>query len=133
MVATAKFGEGEEVREERVEDAGVESAGGEPSRENSQIEVQLCCAVGPPGCSILHCGTSTCNNKSNIQKVMKARRDNREIPSGYTLYQRSQYEQCKEQAGILRGYCCNGHVAVLRESTASASTAREREREHSKG
>ena len=36
VVATAKFGEGEEVREERVEDAGVESAGGEPSRENSQ-------------------------------------------------------------------------------------------------
>ena len=36
IVATAKFGEGEEEREERVEDAGVQSAGGEPSRENSQ-------------------------------------------------------------------------------------------------
>ena len=36
MVATTKLGEGEEVRVERVEDAGVESAGGEPSRENSQ-------------------------------------------------------------------------------------------------
>ena len=35
MVATTKLGEVEEVREERVE-AGVESAGGEPSRENSQ-------------------------------------------------------------------------------------------------
>ena len=31
MVATTKLGEGEEVRVERVE-----SAGGEPSRENSQ-------------------------------------------------------------------------------------------------
>ena len=36
MVATEKFGEGEEVREERVEDAGVERAVGEPNRENSQ-------------------------------------------------------------------------------------------------
>ena len=36
MVATAKFGEGEEVRGGRLEDARVESAGGEPSRENSQ-------------------------------------------------------------------------------------------------
>ena len=36
VVATTKLGEGEEVREERVEDARVESAGGEPSRENSQ-------------------------------------------------------------------------------------------------
>ena len=38
MVATAKLGEGEEMREKRVEDAGVESAGDEPSRsrENSQ-------------------------------------------------------------------------------------------------
>ena len=36
VVATAKFGEGEEVKVERVEDAGVESAGGYPRREYSQ-------------------------------------------------------------------------------------------------
>ena len=130
-MATAKFGEGEEVREERVEDAGVESAGGEPSRENSQIEVQLCCAVGPPGCSILHCGTSTCNNKSNIQKAMRARRDNREIPSGYTLYQRSQYRSsAKSKREYLEGIVA---MAMLQYCEKVQRVRAQREREHIKG
>ena len=69
-VATANFGEGEEVREGRVR--VVNRTG-----RTHKIEVQLCCAVGPPGCSI-YCGTSTCNNKSNTQKAIRARIENRE-------------------------------------------------------
>ena len=75
---TAKFGEGKEVREERVEDYGVKSRGGEPSMGELTKSKCSCvaCAVGPPVTEMLDfveqvpviTSQNTCNNKSKNTK-----------------------------------------------------------------